>query len=237
MKKPVIGIASIFLTEKDGIIRSYVNDDYIEAVELAGGIPIILPVVNEKENIESQIELCDGIILPGGQDVNPLFYHEEPHMKLSYVCSKVDEYQTKLAQMSLESDLPVLGICRGLQLLNVVCGGTLYQDLSEISSGTIKHVQDSVRHEYSHRIKTKQKSIIGCLLGSEALVNSFHHQCIKEPGKDLEVTATASDEVIEAVEMKNKKFVVGVQWHPEGMAARDEKMLGIFKELISQASK
>lgn len=237
MKKPIIGIASTYLIEREGIVREYVNKDYIQAVEKAGGIPISLPVVNDEEDIKSQIRLCDGIILAGGPDINPLLYNDEPHTKLSYVFTEVDEYQIKLAEISLDKDLPILGICRGHQLLNVVCGGTLYQDLSEISSGTLKHVQDAARYEYSHKIKTKPKSIIGSLLGNEALVNSFHHQCIKEPGKGLEVTATASDGVIEGVEMKNKKFAVGVQWHPEGMVERDEHMLGIFKELINKANK
>jgi len=236
MGKPIIGITGNILNTPNarisGLERSYANDDYIRAVEKAGGVPLILPVIKDDEAILSQVKLCDGLILTGGQDVHPIFYKEEPHEKLGYIDSEIDEYQIKIIKIALEKKKPILGICRGHQLLNVVCGGTLYQDLSEIEGVILKHRQDGKRYDASHKILIKSDSILRKLFGKEVLVNSFHHQCIKDVGEDLEIIAKASDGVIEAVQMKGQDFVVGVQWHPEMMAVGSDSRLVLFKELI-----
>lgn len=231
-----VGIIGNILTMESGLMpgleRAYVNDDYIRAVEKAGGIPIVLPVIGEYENIKKQIDHCEAIIISGGQDIHPMFYNEEPNQKLGLVYSKVDQYQIDLTKLALEDNKPILGICRGHQVLNVACGGTLYQDLSVINDNILKHSQQGKRYDYSHKVNIKEGSILRNLLGEEKLVNSFHHQCIKDLGRGLKVSAVASDGVIEAVEMEGKDFVVGVQWHPEMMVTESDDMLIIFKELI-----
>lgn len=238
MKKPIIGVVGNILTMENGKIigleRACVNDDYIRAAEKAGGVPFILPVIKDDEAIFAQVKACDGIIVSGGQDVHPLFYNEEPRHKLGYVYSRVDEYQIKVVKTALKEEKPILGICRGHQILNVVCGGTLYQDLSEMPGDILKHYQEGKRYECSHKIEIKSGSILGDLFGDEVLVNSYHHQCIKDLGEGLEVVANALDGSIEAVEMIGKDFVMGVQWHPEMMVSGSDTMLKIFEELIKK---
>lgn len=236
MNKPIIGIAGNLFNAPNGIINglefSYAVEDYIRAVEKAGGVPLILPVIKDHDAIISQVKLCSGIVMTGGQDVHPLFYNEEPHEKLGYVNSEIDEYQIKILKIALEENKPILGICRGHQLLNVVCGGTLYQDLSEMPGITLKHFQEGKRYDYSHKINIKSDSILRKLFGKEVLVNSYHHQCIKDVGEGLRAIAKASDGAIEAVQMKGRDYVVGIQWHPEMMAVGSDMMLVLFGELI-----
>lgn len=235
--KKIIGIAGTVKEAENskvpGIEQVYVNDDYIRAVENAGGVPLILPVVNDEENIKLQVKTCDAIILSGGQDINPLFYGEEPHKNLGLTNFRVDEYQIKLVKFALEERKRILGICRGNQVLNIACGGTLYQDLSEVNENTLKHFQESSRYYYSHRIKVEGGTVLSKLLGCEALVNSFHHQCIKKLGEGLKAAAFASDGIIEAAEMTGRDYVIGVQWHPEMMSANSEAMMILFKELMN----
>lgn len=241
MDKPIIGIAgNIFSMENykiPGIKRSYVNEDYINAVEKAGGIPLVLPVTEDKDIVRAQVDSCDGIILTGGQDVNPLLYNEDPYKHLGRVNLKVDKYHFEIAKLVIEEDKPTLGICRGLQILNIVQGGTLYQDLSQMEGDIMKHFQEGERYELSHKIDIKAGSILAELWGEKILINSYHHQCIKDVGEGIEVIANASDGAIEAIELKGKKFIVGVQWHPEMMSVEYSEMAAIFDELIRFSKK
>lgn len=243
MKKPIIGVVGSLSDESRANImesteRVFISEKFINSVESAGGIPIILPHVHEIHDIEEQIDICDGIMLCGGMDIHPIYYGEEPHQNLGFVNSKEDEYQIKISRIALNWHKPILGICRGHQLLNVVCGGTLYQDMSEILSDNIKHDQISKRYEPYHSINIVSNSKLEKILGSSTLVNSLHHQCIKELGTGLKATAYAKDGVIEAIEMPERDFVMGLQWHPEEMAMhRDENMLNIFREFIKKSTK
>ena len=241
MKKPRIGIAgNIFAMESGpvpGIERAYVNDDYIQALEKAGGVPILLPVVNHEECILTQIESCSGLLFPGGQDIHPKYYANEAHFPLEDVNSRVDEYQLKLIRSALESGKPILGICRGHQLLNVACGGTLLQDLSEAPDRCLNHSQNGEQNEIMHQVRTSSGSPLEHLLGSEFWVNSNHHQVIRDVGAGLTVIATAPDGVIEAVLMRNRDFVLGVQWHPEKMVVKSDQMMVLFEQLVKATIK
>jgi putative glutamine amidotransferase len=241
LKKPRIGIVgSLFTMESGpvpGIERAYVNDDYIQAVERAGGVPILLPVINHEECILAQIEGCSGLLFTGGYDIHPKYYGSEAHLYLGDVNSRVDEYQLKLIRSAWESGKPILGICRGHQLLNVACGGTLLQDLSEAPNRCLKHFQNGRQYEVMHQVKTAPGSILENLLGSEFWVNSNHHQAIRDVGARLTVIATASDGVIEAVVMADRDFVLGVQWHPEMMVTRSDQMMVLFEQLVKEAVK
>ncbi len=236
LRKPRIGIVgSIFAMDSGpilGIERAYANDDYIQAVERAGGVPILLPVVNQEECILAQMDSCSGLIFTGGYDIHPKYYANEAHICLGDVYSRVDEYQLTLIRSALESGKPILGICRGHQLLNVACGGTLLQDLSEASNSCLKHYQNGRQYEVMHQVKTASGSLLENWLGSEFWVNSYHHQAIREVGAGLTVMATASDGVIEALRMGDRDFVLSVQWHPEMMVVKSDQMMVLFEELV-----
>jgi putative glutamine amidotransferase len=241
LKKPRIGIAGNILAMESGPIpgieRAYVNDDYVRALEAAGAVPLLLPVVQSEECIQEQIESCSGLLFPGGQDIHTRYYASEEHDPVIDVNSRVDEYQLKLIRCALESGKPILGICRGHQLLNVACGGTLLQDLSEVPDKYLQHFQNGDQTEITHRIRADSCSLIDNLLGSEFWVNSYHHQAIWDVGAGLAVIATAPDGVIEAVVMRDRDFVLGVQWHPERMVAKSGQMLILFERLVNAATK
>ncbi|MGL5693871.1 MAG: gamma-glutamyl-gamma-aminobutyrate hydrolase family protein [Peptostreptococcaceae bacterium] len=233
----IIGIVGNLFTMEEGISkgieRAYVNDDYVRAIEKVNANPIILPAVYDLESIKKQIEICDGIIISGGQDIHPKFYNQELHTNIARVYTRIDEYQLKLAKLAIESNKPLLGICRGHQVINVALGGDLYQDLRECEEEKLKHIQDCNRYEVAHKIYIEENSILGSIYNSEIWVNSYHHQIINKLGNNLKVVARASDNSIEAVEMKNKKFVMGVQWHPEMMLAGSDFMKVLFEKFVS----
>jgi putative glutamine amidotransferase len=241
LKKPHIGIAGSLFTMENGpntgIERSFVNDSYIQAVERAEGVPIILPIVTDDECIQAQIESCSGLLFPGGHDIHPKYYDSEAHLHLGDINSRVDEYQLKLIRSSLELNKPILGICRGAQLLNVACGGTLLQDLSEAPNQYLKHFQNGRQYEVMHRVATASGSILENLFGSEFWVNSSHHQAIWDVGSGLTVIATASDGVIEGLQMNDRDFVLAVQWHPEMMTAKSNSMMILFEHLVQASIK
>lgn len=242
MKKAVIGISGSITVETDGDMpgyeRAYATDDYVQAVAREGAIPVILPIVQDEDIIKEQVKNVDAIILSGGHDVSPLVYGEEPLLKQGEILEKRDYFDIKLLKTALELKKPVLGICRGLQLLNAALGGTNYQDLSYIEGCTIKHDQGSSGPTtVTHTVETKKDSKLNKLFGDTFLVNSFHHQALKEIPQGFVVSAKAKDGVIEGIEKLGEDFVVGVQWHPEMMSVKHENMRVIFKELIKEALK
>ncbi|OLN32983.1 gamma-glutamyl-gamma-aminobutyrate hydrolase family protein [Desulfosporosinus metallidurans] len=241
MTKPLIGIlGSLFIMEGGmfpGLERAYVNNDYVEAVEKAGGVPTIIPVVFDENVIENQIKNVDGIVLSGGYDINPQCYGEEPHQKLEFIFPQIDEHHLKVIELCKKFNKPLLGICRGMQIINVAYGGTLYQDLSYVDGCYIKHMQSSKRNVSGHNVEIMKDSYLYNILGSKIITNSFHHQCIKKIAPNFNVTAIAKDGIIEAIESKEDNFILGIQWHPEMMVPNSEEMLNIFKLLTNVASK
>lgn len=233
---PVIGISTNFLTVDKGkflgMERIYVNKDYVDAVNKAGGVPLLLPPVEDAETVCRYVRLCDGFILSGGGDINPALYGEIPHPKLEEFHSILDRSQWLLTQEILRADKPLLAVCRGVQLLNVVQGGSLWQDVSAIDHPVMLHSQFSPRGDLFHPVDIAQDSILHRLFGDKLEVNSFHHQCLKDPGKGLEITATAPDGIIEAVEMPDHRFVIGIQWHPEMLLTASDTMLPLFRQLM-----
>lgn len=238
MKSPIIGISGNMLFDRGdmfpGYKRAYVNNDYVEAVENAGGVPLILPIISDKKAIKLQIENIDGLIISGGYDVNPLIYGEEPAQKLGFIYPARDEYDINVIEIALELHKPILGICRGLQILNVFLGGTLYQDLELIDGCYIKHLQSSMPVTIGHTVNIEKGTKLFNILGSKVITNSFHHQAIKKLAPGLKVSAKSEDGIIEGIESENE-FVLGIQWHPEMLAKEHKEMLNIFKELINQS--
>ena len=234
-RRGIIGIAGNETHTPKGQVRCDIPYDYVRAVEEAGGIPLVLPQMKniETEALDEQLRGVHGVILPGGGDVAPLLWGEEPEPGLGEIFPFLDSFQMALTRRALERNLPLLGICKGLQILNVVQGGTLVQDLASFGA-TVQHTQRAPIGCPSHSVILQEGSLLRSLWGERVEVNSFHHQAVREPGRDLRVVARSVDGVIEALEMPGRAFVVGVQWHPEGMVPQNEKMSLLFHRLVEE---
>ncbi|WP_025785940.1 gamma-glutamyl-gamma-aminobutyrate hydrolase family protein [Sporosarcina sp. D27] len=227
---PLIGITC----HHDLEYQYMLNHSYVQSITEAGGIPLLL-ATGMKNNVGKLVERLDGLLLSGGFDINPLFYGEEPIKDLGEISPGRDDNEMELVRAFLQADKPVLGICRGHQVLNVAQGGTLYQDIhAQIEGDVLQHVQKARREHLSHRVKlvddTKLSNIFET---SSILVNSFHHQAVKEVGDSFIVCGTSSDGVIEAIMSERHKFVIGVQWHPENTAcAGDGPSKKLFEAFV-----
>lgn len=232
-----VGISGSMHFDKEGLFGSsqysYSNKDYVDAVLKLGFTPIILPICEEEKVIKEQIKKIDALILQGGHDVNPLLFDEEPKIKLGETLKERDLYDLKLIEFAIKNNKPILGICRGLQILNVYFGGSLYQDINENKDFYIKHIQKQPSFEATHNVFTKEKSFMNKKLGDKFLVNSFHHMAIKDISKNFEIAAISKDGIIEAVEDK-KNNILAVQWHPEMLIKNSSKMISIFKHLNNE---
>ena len=205
---------------------------YPEAIERAGGIPVIVPLLRP-DAIPALLDRVDGVCLPGGPDVQPSAYGAEPHPELGPTEPRVDAVELALVRAADHRKLPILGICRGMQLLNVARGGTLHQHLPDVVGNGIDHRQPDHWSTPTHRIETAPQSRLRATLGGPSLeVNSFHHQAIQKLGKGLVATAWAQDGTIEAVENPSDRLVIGVQWHAEGLDAHGP----LFDLLIAAAA-
>jgi putative glutamine amidotransferase len=204
---------------------------YPEAIERAGGVPVIVPLLRP-DAIAALLDRVDGVCLPGGPDLQPSAYGEEPHAQLGPTEPRVDAVELALVKAADRRNLPILGICRGMQLLNVARGGTLHQHLPDIT-GDLEHRQDEHGSITTHRVETAPHSRLRSTLGGPKLeVNSFHHQAVHALGKNLAATAWAEDGTIEALEQPGERMVMGVQWHAEGLRAHGP----LFEALIEAAA-
>lgn len=205
--------------------------DYIRAVERNGGLPILIPNVKNMEDMSLVLDKIDGLLLSGGHDVNPRTYKERNSGKSGNFDNIRDHQEIFMTEYALEKDIPILGICRGLQILNITLGGTIHQDLP--SAGFPAHsMSNSLRNEPSHSLKILEDSpLYEIFKRDEIWTNSYHHQGINELGKGLKVAALSEEGLIEAVYLDDKKFVLAVQWHPEMMYDHEEMNM-IFKKFI-----
>ena len=238
-RRPVIGISGNYeeLTCKLG-------RGYYQSVVAAGGVPVVVPPVADKEVIVNTLAHIDALILSGGGDINPLFCGEEPSPRLHGINSERDLPELMLTSLAFNRQLPILGICRGMQTLAVALGGKVAQDLYEqldaqaadAGAVRVKHSQDADRSEPTHTVKVDEDSTLYNIYKSEQpsatlLVNSFHHQAVSSPGKRFRVVARAADGIAEAIESTEHKPIIGVQWHPECMA----EGAPLFRWLVEQA--
>ena len=222
--RPLIGI-SANTADIDLTLRRV----YCDQIVHAGGVPVVLPPVDDAEVLINMLEGIDGLVLTGGADYNPLWYGEQPEKELHTINSTRDLPELLLTRLAFNRQIPILGICRGVQTMAIALGGNLVQDLKT----TLKHGQDAPRSEATHSVTITEGSTLYGLYGQETFVNSFHHQAVKDCGSHLHVVATAPDGVIEAVESTEQKALMGVQWHPEWMGGEGLKLF----EWLTQRSR
>ncbi len=231
--EPTIGIVVCGFTGN----RQFVTNPYIQAVRYSKGLPVILPLVRSDRILEQYTGLCDGFLFCGGGDITPLLFGEEPKKGNGRTSITVDLFQIRLMKKILTTGKPVFAICRGMQILSVACGGSIWQDMNLIpGEKMLDHMQQSAsRSDISHRIRTERGSRLRQYIGSTLYVNSFHHQSVNTPGKDILVSARSQDGAIEAVELSDHPFAIGVQWHPECMYRTSPEMRTLFHEFIAHS--
>ena len=211
---------------------------YVQAVELGGGAPVIIPPHLEEAELHAIFERLDGLLLSGGGDIEPSFFGEEDSGLLWVVDERRDRLELALARWALAEELPLLAICRGHQVLNVAAGGTLIQDIPTFVPGALNHstVAGRPKSAVAHIVEVAAGSRLAALIGAGDLgVNSAHHQAVKAVGNGLIVTARAPDGIIEGLEIADHPFCVGVQWHPEVMVESQPAMRRLFEGLAEAA--
>lgn len=232
--KIIIGISAINYTI-DNFTNARIPYTYINCLRNCGAYPFVIPTIDDDIYIEEVINRIDGLLIPGGGDVNPLLYHEEITPLSKDIDDLLDIFQIKLIKKALAKDMPILGICRGHQIINVALSGSLYQDLS-LYKTNINVIHDQLKFGYQMKDKVHEVSFSGILeriYGKKVMTNSFHHQIIKTLGKDLEPIGYTKDGVIEAMISKIHKFVLTVQWHPE----RNDDYRPLFKLFIENCKR
>jgi putative glutamine amidotransferase len=237
MFAPLIGVTTSLTVDKTPE-RAYVNIAYIRAVQAAGGIPLLLPPHLAADVQAALWERLDGLVLTGGGDIDPARFAQPRHPKTEEIAPARDDLELGLTQRALADNVPLLAICRGIQVLNVALGGTLVQDLPSERPGPVSHSQSEPRHQATHPVKILgEGSRLGRVLGTlDVEVNSMHHQAIDRLGEGLREVAWAPDGVIEAVEMPDEdRFVLGVQWHPEELTAHDQAARNLFAAVVDAA--
>ncbi len=235
MRKAIIGITA----NQDKDYKEYrLNKSYSQAIISAGGLPVILPVISDETIIKEYIKEIDGLLLTGGADPDPLIYGENPLPYTGYINPIRDSFELEIFKYAFQEKLSILGICKGIQIINIAMGGTLYQDLDSQREGVIKHNQEAPSWYPTHSVNIEADSYLNQIVKQERIkVNSIHHQSIKDVSSKFLVSAKAEDGVIEAIEIRKKRFVMGVQWHPETMWKNSQENFNIFKEFVSQSEK
>jgi putative glutamine amidotransferase len=233
--KPVIGVVGSTDKNEFNMPITALSLAYTHALEKAGALPIILPFTENRDLVLSYVERVHGLLFPGGIDMDPEFYGEPPVRELGEMDRRLDLFQLSFFEATKVHNKPILGICRGSQLIHVALGGSLYQDIASQfePQTTIVHMEKD--RDTDHPVNIYPGSRLHALFGSRIEVNSRHHQCIKTPGKDLVITARAPDGVIEAAEHKNLPIDL-VQWHPERMLLKSDAMLPLFKAFVKRCS-
>lgn len=230
MRKCVVGIVPLMDYEKESY---WMLPGYMKGITEHGGIPLMLPLTCNRDTICQLVDMCDGFLFTGGQDVSPEMYGEEKSPKCQECCPERDKMEMILLEEALKSDKSILGICRGIQFINTALGGTLYQDLpTQYASGT-EHHQEPPYHLPIHEVEIKTDVKLYDVLGSSRIkVNSCHHQAIRDLSPHLVSMAISEDGLVEGVYMPDKTFVWAVQWHPEFSYEKDEKSRKIFAAFV-----
>lgn len=228
--RPIVGVMPLWDCEKDSI---WMLPGYMDGVAQAGGIPVILPLSSDEAELEQLVNMCDGFLFTGGQDVSPEIYHEKAPEGLADSCEQRDKMETIVLQKAMDADKPILGICRGIQFINAALGGTLYQDLPTQHPSPIEHHQHPPYDIPVHNVNIMADSPLYKCLGTDCLaVNSYHHQAVKEISPQLKAMAVSPDGLVEALWRPDHRFLWAVQWHPEFSYRTDRNSRKIFSAFV-----
>lgn len=250
MKKPLIGITPQYDYDRN---RVWIGPNYLDAIRAAGGVPILLPLNIDKDELAVVANACDGFLFSGGPDISPFRFGEETIKQCGVIVPERDLMEENLFSLTMETDKPILGICRGIQVLNVFLGGTIYQDIStqfkpkwqfpittvdgapgSLPNIQLSHSQESGNTVLTHSINVEEDSLLYDIVSKDTIfVNSFHHQAIKDLAPSLKLAATSPDSLIEAVYLPEKPFFLGVQWHPEHLFRTSDDAFNLFKAFIN----
>lgn len=241
--RPLIGITSYYL-DTDNEKKQYLNHClapnvfvsypfYANKIEQAGGIPVNIPFLGD-EALDQLIQRLDGVLFCGGEDVEPKYYGEAPNGAEGF-CPERDDFELKLFKHCYDAQKPILGICRGMQLMNVFFKGTLIQDIPSENKGYLNHSRIDASCQPVHGVSTVAGTRLNALLGEELHVNTLHHQAVRLPGEGLTVAAQSEDGLIEAIELKHYPFLMGVQWHPERLDG-EASQTPLFEDFVRSSS-
>jgi putative glutamine amidotransferase len=238
--KPLIGIAgNVLLNNADmnGLPITYTPQGFVNGVRQADAIPVVFPI-SDPIDAKDYLSKVDGLLLAGGQDVSPLLFGEEPSLKLGATNPARDAFEIALVKEAIHQAKPIFAVCRGLQLVNVAYGGTLYQDVSDYPDLAVQHVQLTHFETGAHTVDIEPDSTIGKIFGNQYVVNTYHHQAIKELAEPFRAVAWSKDGLIEAFEAKSPhQSIVAVQWHPELMIPYDLMMQRLFTDFVKRVIK
>lgn len=238
MAKPIIAVMGLNMLDTGAVVpvkREFTNVAYCRAIVRAGGVPVLIPTEVSPDEVACALDACQALLLPGGPDVDPRLYGEDPHRLLGPVDAAVDRLWAAALEEANRRAMPVLGICRGLQLACAAMGGSLHQDLDEADPGHLLHRQQQDRGYPIHRVDIEADSRLAAILGTtEIYTNSMHHQCVKSSGEGLRAIARTADGITEACESADGRIIL-VQWHPEEMLETDPRMLSLFTDLVERA--
>jgi putative glutamine amidotransferase len=246
-RRPIIGIPTQTLHSIDGIPEGFpeswvMNQRYSRAVAAAGGLPVMIPLLDDEDTLRALYDRMDALLLPGGVDLDPATYGESPLPSCGRLDPARDRVELRFARWAIAEEKPLFGLCRGLQIVNVALGGTLYQDIAGQRADAIKHdyfpTAGFARDHLAHRVTVSPGSRLDALVGAAPLeVNSMHHQGVKVLAPGLVPTAVAPDGLVEGLESPASRFLLGVQWHPESLTDRDPRMHRLLAGFVEAASR
>ncbi|HEY7479938.1 MAG TPA: gamma-glutamyl-gamma-aminobutyrate hydrolase family protein [Gemmatimonadales bacterium] len=246
-RRPIIGIPTQTLHAMDGIPEGLpeswvMNQRYSRVVAAAGGLPVMIPLLEDDGTLRALYDRMDGVLIPGGVDMDPSNYGETPLPTCGRLDPARDRVELQFARWAIAEGKPLFGLCRGLQIVNVALGGTLYQDIAAQRNDAIKHdyfpTAGYSRDHLAHSVTVTSGSRLDAMVGTAPLrVNSMHHQAVKDLAPGLAPTAVAPDGLIEALESTDQPFVLGVQWHPESLTERDPRMQRLVAGFVEVASR
>ncbi|WP_274362072.1 gamma-glutamyl-gamma-aminobutyrate hydrolase family protein [Paenibacillus thermotolerans] len=233
-RKPVIGVTSSLIDD-----RITVHKSNIYAISDAGGAAFVLPNSSDRSTVLQLASMMDGLLLTGGGDIDPDLFGEEPHPMLGEITPERDAFETAMIEEMLRLDKPILGLCRGCQMLNVAIGGDMYQDIySQHEGNLLQHKQNAPVRHGSHWIEIEEHSLLHRIMNERRIrVNSFHHQAVRNIGSGFTASAVSGDGIIEAIESKRHRFALGVQWHPEHMTTSDPHSGKLFQAFVDACGK